>query len=156
MTLTDPRESLADQSNFIGYLVGLASLARVVHALAADGERRAEQSREADDFVHVLLGVASLGEAIERMAKSATARNVIAEPRSRRPTRRPRGGCDDRRARRSDFLRAPVLASAQPEGFKEWHHFVIHGAGLSAPHQLQPQQRDRPLAVNCGWRHASS
>jgi hypothetical protein len=27
----------------------------------------------------------------------------------------------------SDFLRAPVLASAQPEGFKEWHHFVIHG-----------------------------
>ena len=29
----------------------------------------------------------------------------------------------------SDFLRAPVLATAQPEGFKEWHHFVIHGAG---------------------------
>jgi hypothetical protein len=28
----------------------------------------------------------------------------------------------------SDFLRAPVLATAQPEGFKEWHHFVIHGA----------------------------
>ena len=29
----------------------------------------------------------------------------------------------------SDFLRAPVLASAQPEGYKEWHHFVIQGAG---------------------------
>ncbi|MDV3126182.1 hypothetical protein M1247_14765 [Mycobacterium sp. 21AC1] len=28
----------------------------------------------------------------------------------------------------SDFLRAPVLASARPGGFKEWHHFVIHGA----------------------------
>jgi hypothetical protein len=28
----------------------------------------------------------------------------------------------------SDFLRAPVLASARPEGYKEWHHFVIHGA----------------------------
>jgi hypothetical protein len=28
----------------------------------------------------------------------------------------------------SDFLRAPVLAAAEPEGFKEWHHFVIHGA----------------------------
>jgi hypothetical protein len=27
----------------------------------------------------------------------------------------------------SDFLRAPVLATARPEGFKEWHHFVIHG-----------------------------
>src|ERR1700733_5764094 len=28
---------------------------------------------------------------------------------------------------RSDFLRAPVLASARPAGFKEWHHFVVHG-----------------------------
>ncbi|MBB2772239.1 UNVERIFIED_ORG: hypothetical protein GGE11_003164 [Mycolicibacterium obuense] len=27
----------------------------------------------------------------------------------------------------SDFLRAPVLATARPEGFKEWHHFVVHG-----------------------------
>jgi hypothetical protein len=27
----------------------------------------------------------------------------------------------------SDFLRAPVLAAAQAEGFKEWHHFVVHG-----------------------------
>jgi hypothetical protein len=31
---------------------------------------------------------------------------------------------------RSDFLRAPVLATARPEGFKEWHHFVVHGRGL--------------------------
>jgi len=30
----------------------------------------------------------------------------------------------------SDFLRAPVLASARPHGFKEWHHFVVHGRGL--------------------------
>ena len=29
MTLTDPREALADQSSFISYLVGLAGLARV-------------------------------------------------------------------------------------------------------------------------------
>lgn len=29
----------------------------------------------------------------------------------------------------SDFLRAPVLATTQPAGFKEWHHFVIHGPG---------------------------
>lgn len=27
----------------------------------------------------------------------------------------------------SDFLRTPVLATARPGGFKEWHHFVIHG-----------------------------
>jgi hypothetical protein len=31
---------------------------------------------------------------------------------------------------RSDFLRAPVLASARPVGFKEWHHFVVHGRGF--------------------------
>src|ERR1700710_963138 len=31
---------------------------------------------------------------------------------------------------RSDFLRAPVLASARPTGFKEWHHFVVHGRGV--------------------------
>ena len=29
----------------------------------------------------------------------------------------------------SDFLRAPVLATARPEGFKEWHHFVVHAQG---------------------------
>jgi hypothetical protein len=29
----------------------------------------------------------------------------------------------------SDFLRAPVFATARPEGYKEWHHFVIHGRG---------------------------
>ncbi|MEO3760790.1 hypothetical protein ABGB19_21215 [Mycobacterium sp. B14F4] len=29
----------------------------------------------------------------------------------------------------SDFLRAPMLATTGPDGFKEWHHFVIHGAG---------------------------
>jgi hypothetical protein len=27
---------------------------------------------------------------------------------------------------RSDFVRAPVLATARPDGFKEWYHFVIH------------------------------
>lgn len=31
---------------------------------------------------------------------------------------------------RSDFLRAPVLATARPAGFKEWHHFVVHGQGV--------------------------
>ena len=30
----------------------------------------------------------------------------------------------------SDFLRAPVLAAARPEGFKEWHHFVVQGRGF--------------------------
>ncbi|AJK81188.1 hypothetical protein PICSAR240_03756 [Mycobacterium avium subsp. paratuberculosis] len=31
---------------------------------------------------------------------------------------------------RSDFLRAPMLATARPAGFKEWHHFVVHGRGV--------------------------
>lgn len=30
----------------------------------------------------------------------------------------------------SDFLRAPVVGAARPEGFKEWHHFVVHGRGF--------------------------
>jgi hypothetical protein len=30
---------------------------------------------------------------------------------------------------RSDFVRAPLLAAARPEGYKEWHHFVIHRPG---------------------------
>ena len=29
----------------------------------------------------------------------------------------------------SDFLRTPILTPSQPDGFKEWHHFVVHGAG---------------------------
>jgi hypothetical protein len=73
MTLTDPREALADQSDFIGYLVGLAGLAQVVHTLAADGDRRAEGPRGSDDFVHLLLGFASIGAAIERFANSSRA-----------------------------------------------------------------------------------
>jgi hypothetical protein len=73
--LTDPREALAQQSSFVSYLVGLAGLARAVHALAGDGDHRAvDPPREADDFVHVLLGLASLGEAIERVAESVPPR----------------------------------------------------------------------------------
>jgi hypothetical protein len=30
---------------------------------------------------------------------------------------------------RSDFLRAPVLGTARPDGFKEWYHFVVHSQG---------------------------
>jgi hypothetical protein len=71
--LTDPRESLAEQSSFVSYLVGLAGLARVVHALAAYGNRRVDPPCEADDLVHLLLGLASLGDAIEHLAISTPA-----------------------------------------------------------------------------------
>jgi hypothetical protein len=30
---------------------------------------------------------------------------------------------------RSDFIRTPVLATARPDGFKEWYHFVVHRPG---------------------------
>jgi hypothetical protein len=71
MTLTDPREALAEQSSFIDYLVGIAGLARMVHTLAADVSPRSGPSIDSDDFVHLLLGVASLGESIEELAEPA-------------------------------------------------------------------------------------
>lgn len=71
MTVTDPREALADQSSFIDYLVGLAGLAGVVRTLAADGERRSGPTRDVGDFEYVLLGLAGLGTAIERLANPA-------------------------------------------------------------------------------------
>ena len=73
MTLTDPREALADQSSFIDYLVGLAGLARVVATLAADGDRRSGSARDAGDFEYALLGLVGLGKAIERLANQTGA-----------------------------------------------------------------------------------
>lgn len=90
MTLTDPRAALADQSDFIGYLLGLAGLARLVHTLAADGDGRAGGARDPDDFVHTLLGFASLGAAVERLANTTAAQpNPTAEapPRAAPATR---------------------------------------------------------------------
>lgn len=30
---------------------------------------------------------------------------------------------------RSDFVRAPIMATARPDGYKEWYHFVVHRPG---------------------------
>jgi hypothetical protein len=80
MTLTDPRQALAEQSSFVGYLMGLASMARAVHELAADDTRRVDPPSDADDFVHALLGIASLGEKIELLGKSAAGQqNLVTE-----------------------------------------------------------------------------
>lgn len=68
MTLTDPREALADDSSFIGYLVGLAAVAQMVRALADDAGPGTTPPHP-DDFVYALLGLASLGSGIERLAK---------------------------------------------------------------------------------------
>ena len=49
MTLTDPREALADQSDFIGYLVGLAGLSGLVHTLASDSRPNEARTRRESD-----------------------------------------------------------------------------------------------------------
>lgn len=87
MTLTDAREALAEQSHFIDYLVGLAGLARVVHALA-DDDHRSDPPRAPDDFVHALLGLAALGATIDRIANSTTAQqNPISKSAATQTTR---------------------------------------------------------------------
>ena len=45
MTLTDPREALADQSSFISYLMGLAGLGRWCMRWQRTAAPRADQSR---------------------------------------------------------------------------------------------------------------
>ncbi len=71
MTLIDPREALAEQSNFIGYLMGLASLGQVVRALVAYDDCQANKPCDVDDFVHLLLGIAGLGASVERLAETS-------------------------------------------------------------------------------------
>ena len=78
MTLTDPVAALADDCSFISYLTGLAGLGRLVHAVA-DPDRTGAGA--ADDFVHLLLGIASLGSSIEALAESIP---DAATPRSSR------------------------------------------------------------------------
>lgn len=79
MTLTDPRDALADESTFIGYLMGLAGVARLVLALA-EAPRRPENNGAADEFVDVLLGLASVGRMIEHLAAPAAAATSTSGP----------------------------------------------------------------------------
>ena len=65
MTLSDPRPALAERSSLIGYLMGLAALAQLIDVLALDNRR--EPAPPAGEFVHLLLGVASLGKSIEQL-----------------------------------------------------------------------------------------
>lgn len=67
MSLTDPQPALAEASTFIDYLVGLAGLGRLVHALADDAETTAGG---ADDFVHLLVGIAGVAAGVQRLAGS--------------------------------------------------------------------------------------
>ncbi|QNJ94655.1 hypothetical protein HZU40_10570 [Mycolicibacterium fluoranthenivorans] len=71
MTITDPQPALAEQSSFIGYVVGLAGLGQLVRSLAAPGGAGPHPGpHPEDDFVHLLLGLASIGTAIEGLVGS--------------------------------------------------------------------------------------
>jgi hypothetical protein len=64
--ITDPHEALAEQNQVVMAFVGLAALGCAVRALSA-GPRH-PTPRDADEFVHLLLAIAHLGEAVERLA----------------------------------------------------------------------------------------
>jgi len=67
MSLSDPRPAPAEHSSLVDYLTGVVALARIVDQLALDGSQ--EKPVPADDFVHLLLGVASLGAAIDGLVE---------------------------------------------------------------------------------------
>jgi hypothetical protein len=64
--LSDPRAALADQNDVVTALTGLGGIARIVRGLAAGPP--SEPAGAADDLVHLLLGLVSLGDAVERLA----------------------------------------------------------------------------------------
>ena len=124
--LTDPRPALAEQNNFVGYLMGLAGLARVVHALVRTASPAdTPRSRRLRAPAAGLRQPGGCDRAPGRMRFGRATRNNRAPTYSRRTP----GGCDDRGARSQRLLRTPVLANARPEGFKEWYHFVVHRPG---------------------------
>ena len=156
MTLTDPRDALAEQSSFVSYLVGLAGLARVVRALAADGDRRADPRRDADDFVHLLLGRREPGSGDRATRRIRAGPQRIRRPRRRRRRHRMRGGCDDRGARQQRLPPRPGACHRPARGIQGVAPLRGPRRGLPALDQLQPHQRDRPAPVDSGWRRASS
>lgn len=72
MSLTDPHPALAEQSSFVGYLLGLVGVARSVRTLAVYGDaERTGALPEDEDMVYLLLGLTSLGDAVERLVEEA-------------------------------------------------------------------------------------
>ena len=98
MTLTDPRDALAEQSSFISYLVGLAGLARVVHALAADGDRRVDPPAMPTTS-STCCSASRAWEMRSSDSPNPHRPSGIRQPRLRRPASTNGGGCDDRGAR---------------------------------------------------------
>ena len=74
--IIDPWEAFAEQGSFVNALVGLAGLARMVRALADQDGDPAPGGGQPDEFVHLLLAVASLGDAVDRLARAAPAQEA--------------------------------------------------------------------------------
>jgi hypothetical protein len=83
--LSDPRDAMAEQNGVVQALVGLAGIARMVRALAASPATGCA-GREVDDAIHLLMGLVSLGDAVERLG--ATSPGGEAEPPDREGPRR--------------------------------------------------------------------
>jgi len=92
--LTEPRPALAEQSTFHHALVGLAGLARLVCALAPVGPPPGGPRGEPDDFVHLLLGVVSLGGTVDQLGRPREHPEANPADDRRVPRTNP-GGCDD-------------------------------------------------------------
>jgi hypothetical protein len=72
MSLSRPREALAEQSSFVGYLVAVAGIGRTVRTLAVDPAPGCpERTCDSDDFLYLLLGLAGLGSTVERLGEDA-------------------------------------------------------------------------------------
>ena len=65
----DLREAFAENGGFISALVGLSGLARMVRALADAEGHPGRPAEPPDEFVHLLLAVVSLGDAVDRLAR---------------------------------------------------------------------------------------
>ena len=78
--LVDPRDAFAEHGSVVHALTGLVGLARMVRARAEHDGRRAGDPGVADEFVHLLLGVASLGAAVQHLAQPDPAASGGADP----------------------------------------------------------------------------
>ena len=146
--LTDPRDGARraeprSRPRWLG-LAGLAGWS----ARSPAGAGHPSPPERADDLVHLLLGHRQ-----PRRGGRRPARRTAPDPAHRRGgpparSRRPGAGCGERRRRCSRAATScalRVLATARPDGYKEWHHFVVaRRPGLPASRQLQPHRPRRP------------
>ncbi len=141
MTLTDPRDALAEQSNFVSYLMGLAE-SRPEWCMR--WPRRRPPRGPAVRSRRLRSRAARCRE--PRRDRSSASPNPRGQSRMRdaspppAPTRQVAAMTATLAS--SDFLRAPVLATAQPDGIQGVAPLRGARRGSPALDQLQPHQRN--------------